>query len=222
MCSTVGEEEFKFVRGSCGAKVGEDAGKGCGMVGDYGYSIVRDMLWISYGSEKRGIEEMVGRGSFLQWWHERGKRLVIDRCEWDECVRFTGEWEQFPVNAWVDSMTANESVLHYLLPMNLPYAWLQSSFLLFNHRYGIIWNISSHHLRFKISPTTTHGILSNNRSSSIPYLLYLNIPPSVPTAKLSRSCIPLKAQQHRQLPDHKIQHRILWAAKFISSQNRWN
>ena len=57
--------------------VGEDIGKGCGMVSKCGYAIVRDTMWIADEGEMRALEEVVYRvrgRSWLQWGHESGMR----------------------------------------------------------------------------------------------------------------------------------------------------
>ena len=40
-------------------EVGEDIGKGCGMVSERGYSIVRDLVCIADEGEMRALEEVV-------------------------------------------------------------------------------------------------------------------------------------------------------------------
>jgi len=57
-------------------KVGEDVGKGCGMVGECGYSVVG--TWYEFRMEVRREQSerwSTVRGKlFSQWGHESGKR----------------------------------------------------------------------------------------------------------------------------------------------------
>jgi len=87
------------------AEVGEDIGKGCGLVSE---SVIR--LWgaCCEGTRRGGLPWQVYR-SLLQWEHESDERW--DGCELGRYARFKGEWEQSPVDTWVDCKTAIGSVL---------------------------------------------------------------------------------------------------------------
>ena len=82
------------------------------MVSECGYSIVRDLVWIVYEGEMRVLEEMVD----VDHCYSEGTKLAWDKrwdggCELGGYVRFEGEWEQSPVDAWVDWKTAIGLVL---------------------------------------------------------------------------------------------------------------